>query len=258
VKHSSETLQSVFPSADELLAVEPVDVAPILLRLAAARRQNGGMFWPDAVTEVTIGSGMAAQNEFGYPYDKKHKIEALLNEAWNHLRQEGLIMPAPGINGQNGHMVLTRDGQASLAGDDSWERVKVARALPKELLHPAIAEKTLAAFRRGDYDDALREAFITVEVNVRDAGAYPETEIGVDLMRAAFHAKTGKLTDLTLHEREREGYAHIFAGAIAAYKNPHSHRKPVVVDPQVAIDRLLFASHLLRIVDAARDRLKQA
>ncbi len=245
----NETLQSLFPTAEELLAVDPEDLAPILVRLVASR---GGMFWPDAVAEIKTGSGGTTERDFGYPYHKKHQIEALLGEAWECLRRDGLIMPAPDQNGRNGYMVLTKAGRAALE-EGGLERVRAVRALPKELLHPAIARRALAAFRRGDYDEALREAFITVEVSVREAGGYAAEEIGVDLMRTAFNPKIGRLADQSLHEREREGYSHIFAGAIGAFKNPHSHRKPVVTDPLMAIDQLLFASHLLRIVDSRRN-----
>jgi len=75
-----------------------------------------------------------------------------------------------------------------------------------------------------------------------------------DLMRMAFNPKTGNLTDYSLPEAEREGYAHLFAGAISSFKNPHSHRVPGTNDIRVAQDQVLLASHLLRIVDAAKDR----
>ena len=37
-----ETLRSLFPTADALLAVSPEDLAPVLLRLARARLQPAG------------------------------------------------------------------------------------------------------------------------------------------------------------------------------------------------------------------------
>ena len=61
-----ETLQSLFPNADDLLAMKPEELAPILLKLAAARRQQAG-FWPDTVTQVTTGTGMATTAVGGYP-----------------------------------------------------------------------------------------------------------------------------------------------------------------------------------------------
>jgi hypothetical protein len=47
---------------------------------------------------------------------------------------------------------------------------------------------------------------------------------------------------------EREARAHLFAGAIGSYKNPHSHRS-VDLKATDAVEMLLLASHLLRILD---------
>ena len=43
-----ETLRSLFPTADALLATSPEDLAPVLLRLARARLQPAG-FWHDSI-----------------------------------------------------------------------------------------------------------------------------------------------------------------------------------------------------------------
>jgi Protein of unknown function (Hypoth_ymh) len=59
----------------------------------------------------------------------------------------------------------------------------------------------------------------------------------------------------TLPEGERKDFEHLFAGAIGALKNPHSHRKVTIDAMHVAMDQVLLASHLLRIVDAATARL---
>src|SRR5262245_52324367 len=75
---------------------------------------------------------------------------------------------------------------------------------------------------------------------------------GTDLMRKAFHERTGPLTDQSLPKAERESFAHLFAGAIGAYKNPHSHRK-VTINSE-AQRQVLQASHLLHIIDAAKAR----
>jgi hypothetical protein len=109
-----EKLHSLFPTADSLLELTPEALAPILLRLGAAERQSGGMFWPSVVTQVTVGSGMATENQHAYPYHRQRQVDALVNEAWECLRREGMILPAPDINGQNGWMVLSRVGEAAI------------------------------------------------------------------------------------------------------------------------------------------------
>jgi uncharacterized protein (TIGR02391 family) len=123
-----------------------------------------------------------------------------------------------------------------------------ANLLPKALLHPAIATKTHAAFLRGEYDTAVFQAFREVEIAVRQAGNFSATDLGVDLMDKAFHNTNGPLTDQSVPESEREATRLFFRGAIGRYKNPHSHRHVPITDATEAVELLLLASHLLRIV----------
>ena len=119
--------------------------------------------------------------------------------------------------------------------------------LPKCQLHPIIAEKVRSNFLQGDYDTAVFQAFKQVEVAVRNAGNYEETDIGVPLMRKAFHTDTGNLTNPNQQPAEKEAIAHLFAGAIGYCKNPSSHRD-VDITAKEAIEIIIFANHLLRIV----------
>lgn len=245
-----ETLQTIFPNADDLLATRIEDLAPILIKLAAMRLQSAG-FIPDAVTQVTVGTGLAATATGGYPGHKQAQIDAVLSKVWNWLEREAFIEPSPGINGRNGWRVLTDKGQAVAQGQD-FRKLREAMAFPKELLHPAIREKVWGALRRDELDEAVRTAFVTVEDAVRDAGGFTHGDLGVDLMRKAFHADTGPLANMKALKPEREALAHLFAGSIGAWKNPVSHRGGVLVELQEAQDQVMLASHLLRIVDARR------
>src|SRR2546426_5138520 len=99
-----------------------------------------------------------------------------------------------------------------------------ASRLPKQLLHPVIAQKVWSQYLRGEYDTAVFQAFKEVEVAVREAGHYQPNDLGVDLVRKAFHPERGPLTDSTRPPAEREALVQLFAGAIGSYKNPTSHR----------------------------------
>ncbi len=245
-----DTLQSLFPDVDVLLRVAPEDLALVLLRLARQFRQDNGLFWPDGVAGFGLPGAIAVQNN-PYPFNRRKEIEAHVNEAWNYLRGERLIIPAPGINGSNGYMVLSKAGETACSAQ-GFEHVRAARDFPKKLLHPSIADKVWAAMMRGDFDQAVFIAFRTVEEEVRSVGGYTANDIGVALMRKAFDVKKGNLTDLNRPEAEREALAHLFAGAIGSYKNPHSHRTVNLTDVREAQEQVMLATHLLRIVDARR------
>lgn len=246
-----DSLLALFPTADDLLEMNPDTLAPIVLQLARQHLQPGAMFWPSAVTEIKVGTGLATTVEHVYPHHKRNQVDALLNETWELLRREGYIIPAPDINGRNGWMMFTKDG-GSVGSPEDFDRVRALRIFPKSLLHPSIERKAYAALMRGDLDEAVLAAFKAVEVAVREAGKFKPTDIGVTLMRKAFDAKNGPLTDQSHPEGEREALQHLFAGAIGSYKNPHSHRTVGLTDPREAQQQVMLATHLLSIVDARR------
>jgi uncharacterized protein (TIGR02391 family) len=96
------------------------------------------------------------------------------------------------------------------------------------------------------------QAMKAVEVSVREASGLPDSVLGTDLMRKAFHKTLGPLTDQQAESGEKEARSTLFAGAIGSYKNPHSHRDVNLSDPQEAVEIIMLANHLLRIVDARK------
>ena len=235
----SKSIFSIIPDPESLLSLEPEELAGVVLEyLNSLSPPETGQ-----LNRYTFSLPHTIQE---YPAQYKERMSQALMEAWVWLEREGLIAPKPGSQGE--WVFVTRRGQAIKSAAD-LETYRKADMLPRRMLHPVIAQKVWATFLRGDYDTAVFQAFKEVEVKVRDAGGFDAGDIGVPLMRKAFDPAKGPLTDLTLPPGERESLAHLFAGAIGLYKNPHSHRN-VVIDATEAVEMIMLASHLLKIVDS--------
>ena len=135
--------------------------------------------------------------------------------------------------------------------DEDYE--EFGNFLPDIQLHYRLSIKVKGAFLAGLYDSAVFEAFKQVEISVREAGGYTETDYGTTLMRKAFDAEKGILTDMRQPPGEREAMSHLFAGAIGLYKNPGSHRD-VYFTMKEATELIIVASHLLWIVNSCNQR----
>lgn len=239
------TLTSTIPDVDVLVALAPEELAEIVLRLAHEHRQNDKVHLQYLASHIHGTPG--ASN--GYPQNRKIDAELALAEAWNWLSVQGLLIPEPGTNGNNGWMFLSRRARA-IIDNDSFKTYARSVAFPKTMLHPSIAEDVWLDIVRGDVETAVFKSFRAVEVAVREAGSFADTDIGTTLMRKAFDKTTGPLSDMQQPEAEREALAHLFAGAIGSYKNPHSHRTVSINDATEAQEMVILASHLLRIVDS--------
>jgi uncharacterized protein (TIGR02391 family) len=181
-----------------------------------------------------------------YPAQHSREIEIALREAWAWLVGAALLIPNPDDPSSK---ILSRRATRLARTSDPHRRYGASR-LPKETLHPSIREDVWGLYHRGKYETAVFEAMKAVEVAVRSASRL-DSLIGVALMRRAFDKQTGPLTDMNMEEGERDARAHLFAGAIGSYKNPHSHRNVLLDDPDEAAEIIFLANHLLRIVESS-------
>jgi uncharacterized protein (TIGR02391 family) len=241
---NKNTVLEIVPDVEALLAMAPEELAPVLLHLAKRSVQNGAVHFSHIrIFPLSTSSAIVSAH-------KESEITVAIGEAWNWLQVQGLLVPASGNSG-HGWVAISPRAQA-MNNDEDFQRFREAAAFPKTMLHPAIADKVWLSLARGDLSDAVFISFRAVEEAVRKAGGYGPTDAGMALMRKAFDKENGPLTDKVQPEAERDALAHLFAGAIGSYKNPHSHRTVTITDPREAQEMVMLASHLLRIVDSRK------
>jgi hypothetical protein len=121
-------LPTAIPDFEVLLALEPEELGAKMLFLLRSR--------PDAMFNmVTLREELWSQSDRPqYSPNRKQEIDLAIAEALAWLEAQGLIVPAQGMNGQNGWRYLSRRAR-KFEDETDFANFAVARRLPKESLH---------------------------------------------------------------------------------------------------------------------------
>ncbi len=243
-------LLDITPNTQTLLEMTEQELALVLLEDMQARElsQIG------KANRTSLGSQfetlLIQQSPQRNPQEIIDRLNKVGRSAYAALEQCGLAEADDDLNGQNGYLVLTSKGQEETHASD-LERVRVRGFLREEMLHQSLRGKVFLDFTSNEFDSAILEAFKTVEISVRDAAHLTAADYGRALTIKAF-AVGGPLSKPSDKKGDCEALSGLFAGALSRFRNPGAYSKRTFEDVLEAMEELMFASRLLRIVDERR------
>lgn len=245
------TFAAAFPSPADLVRLPVEQIALPALRLLHSCGAKG--FHLDALASADHPDLRE------YARGSTEEVVLVLAEAWSWLLGRGFLAAQPGLGLNQGYFV-TRRGKAwlSAALPETW---LAGNLLPERQLDPELAAEILPRFVAGALDSAVRDAFRRVEVRLRSASGLGDGLDPKDLVHAAFRVspQPGPMVKgRTRRRSEIEGERDLLVGAMQRFRNPGTHNDIGLDDPAEAVELILLANLLLRIVARAAAEAKQA
>jgi uncharacterized protein (TIGR02391 family) len=234
-----------YPTASALLALSPDDLQRVLLSCIAATC-NDSMY--RMVTRDALANGFHELGGYPYNVNEREEVQRAVGRAWKALELAGFIEEPDPDNGRNGFRIATEEGKRAV-GEFDYGAAKMRSQFTRDMFHSSLPDAAWNAFRSGDYDTAVFEAFKAVEVAVRKKGRHASTDHGVALMKKAFDPGTGPLADKTAPLSRQNARRNLFMGAMGEIRNPKAHNDPSITDPPIAVEEMMAAGVLQRIVD---------
>lgn len=234
-------------NADDLLALSPQDLAGKLILIL--RKLDEPINPVQVISKIPFSAPQLGIND-GYPVKRQHEISEALKGAFKWLEENCLIERNEKYLKHKELRILSKEAR-KIRSEDGFKKLMLWRTVNETMLHPKIARKALDHLIRGEHADAIGFAMKKVEIAVREAGGFGTDKFGARLMHQAF-GEGGPLRDSNANRNEEDGLKSLFTGAFGVFRNPHAHRDVPVENITEALTLVLFASHLLRIVDSRK------
>ena len=120
---------------------------------------------------------------------------------------------------------------------------------------PTLRTATRRLFADSHYARAVEESFKCLNNSVKAKSGIAGSD-GASLMQTVFSAKSPILKLNSLRSQsdkdEQLGYMGIYAGVMTGIRNPRAHEYDLEDDPQLALELLNIANHLMRKLEAAQ------
>lgn len=127
------------------------------------------------------------------------------------------------------------------------------------VINKTLRNATRKLFTDGHYARSVEEAYKCLNNTIKIKSSLNKD--GQDLMYQAFSEKNPvlKLNRLRTESDRNEqlGYMLIFAGSMTGIRNPRAHEHELWDSPKVALEMLIMANHLMRIVDKTKRSRKR-
>ncbi|MBC9031680.1 TIGR02391 family protein [Sphingomonas sp. JC676] len=131
----------------------------------------------------------------------------------------------------------------------SGEGAEIPNIFSRLILEEEIEHVARDLFVSGHYSFAVQEAYKAVDKFISDKVG-PLSVSGTQLMEVAFSPNapilswSGRVTQSEIDEQK--GYQRLYSGAMLGIRNPVTHEFNWVEEPDVALELIVFAQHLLR------------
>lgn len=129
------------------------------------------------------------------------------------------------------------------------EASEPASVFTRLVVEPEIRSVSADLFASGHYNLSVSEAFKAVDKFIAEKVPHI-IQNGTTLMDAAFSPSSPQLKWTAMETQsqidEQKGYHRLFSGAMLGIRNPTTHEFGWVDEPELALELVVFAQHLLR------------